>query len=101
MQAYHDNPCQTDDLNNPANRFSEPPPFGNDKPLSSGYDGRQTEFSGLIEFARASGQHLTIVPPAHEAEKFNARSIRRHPCRRIDRNSLCSGRGGEVGAWQD
>jgi hypothetical protein len=27
--------------------------------------------------------------PTHEAENFNARSISRHPCRRIDRNSLC------------
>ena len=34
--------------------------------------------------------------PFHKAEKFNARSMRRHPCRRIDRNSLGANVNGEL-----
>ena len=33
---------------------------------------------------------LMVAPTAHEAEKFKAQSISRHPCRHIDCNSLCN-----------
>ena len=58
--------------------------FEDDTDLQGPYtDTRGDRSSRLIP------QGAMVAPTAHEAEKFNAQSISRHPCRHIGCNSLC------------